>query len=463
MNKNLRKYFLSSILTLLLIQSFSAFASDLNSINEVLFAEKDLIASITLDKNSNYKKQMDQIKSLGFDVAGIDFKNKIVDLAINEFEISILEKNKFHYIVKWEERLTRGLSEEYKNPSEIEDILNQWVTDYPSMVTLIEIGKSFEGRTIFGVKITNPKSQATYKPNVLFNGMHHAREVMSPEAVLDIGEYLLTNQGDLQVSTWLNGMNVYLVPMVNVDGNNKVWNGSTMWRKNTNLTYGVDLNRNYPYQWGACNGSSGYASSQTYRGPSVASEVETQAMMKFVTKIRPVFDISFHSYSELIIYPLGCSGQKAKNGAMASVASLMSQEIMYQAGTPWELLYGVDGDDIDWMYTTLNVYPYVIELNNRKQGFQPDYKAWRDKTVKRIRPAWKILLNKTLSEKVYKGQLSYENIDSVSINVIKNNEVIETYKPHTDGRYNILLNSGTYTLKAVRGREILETKVIEIK
>lgn len=48
-----------------------------------------------------------------------------------------------------------------------------------------------------------------------------------------------------------------------------------MWRKNrrrnTDNSYGVDLNRNYPAGWGwACSGST-VPSSETYRGPSSAS------------------------------------------------------------------------------------------------------------------------------------------------------------------------------------------------
>jgi hypothetical protein len=68
----------------------------------------------------------------------------------------------------------------------------------------------------------------------------------------------------------------------------------------------------------------------------------------------------------------------------------------YTSGTPWETLYAVDGGDIDWMYHDMNVIPFVIELNSRRLGFQPDYDTWRNKTVQKLRPAWMLLLDKTL-------------------------------------------------------------------
>ena len=64
-----------------------------------------------------------------------------------------------------------------------------------------------------------------------------------------------------------------------------------MWRKNTRDNNGsggfdsgdgVDINRNYPYKWGSCNGSSGSTWAQDYRGTAPASEPETQVMMDLV-------------------------------------------------------------------------------------------------------------------------------------------------------------------------------------
>src|SRR5207248_1728560 len=85
------------------------------------------------------------------------------------------------------------------------------------------------------------------------------------------------------------------------------WSSNRLWRKNrrNNLdgNYGVDLNRNWGYQWGGL-GSSSSTSSDIYRGTGAFSEPETQALRDFITA-RPNTVLSFdlHSYSQIILEP----------------------------------------------------------------------------------------------------------------------------------------------------------------
>jgi hypothetical protein len=195
---------------------------------------------------------------------------------------------------------------------------------------------------------------------------------------------------------------IWVVPMLNPDGSNKVWTSNNMWRKNARGGYGVDINRNYPYKWNSCRGSSGNQNADDFRGASAGSELETQAIMRFVQRIQPVFSISFHSYSELVLYPYGCDGERTPTrdlveGTGKQIAALMPKDGAsgtYKPGTPWEILYAVDGGDVDWMYNQYNVVPYVIELNSTSQGFQPSFGQWRDKTVAKARAAWGFLMNR---------------------------------------------------------------------
>ena len=124
--------------------------------------------------------------------------------------------------------------------------------------------------------------------------------------------------------------------------------------------------------------------------------------MSFVRRIQPVFSISFHSYSELVLYPYGCDGERTPTrdlveGTGKQIAALLPKDGAsgtYKPGTPWEILYAVDGGDIDWMYNNFNIVPYVIELNSTSQGFQPSFTDWRNKTVTKARAAWGFLLNR---------------------------------------------------------------------
>ena len=87
-------------------------------------------------------------------------------------------------------------------------------------------------------------------------------------------------------------------------------NGGGMWRKNRRFNspgvYGVDPNRNYPYEW-VGNGSSTDPSSDTYRGPSPGSEPEVIALMNLVNSHEFVTHQTLHTSGNITIHPWGYS------------------------------------------------------------------------------------------------------------------------------------------------------------
>ena len=76
----------------------------------------------------------------------------------------------------------------------------------------------------------------------------------------------------------IRGVDLWVVPVYNPDGL------KAGHRRNAR---GVDLNRNYPYDWRDLDGS--YES-----GPRPASEPETRAMMRFLADVDPDYVLSFH-------------------------------------------------------------------------------------------------------------------------------------------------------------------------
>ena len=262
-----------------------------------------------------------------------------------------------------------AFARQWHSPASTEADLRALVAAHPRTAALTSIGKSVEGREIWAIEIArDPTRHTPGKPSVLFNGTQHAREVMSTEVALDTAEYLLTNDGrDPKVTRWIDETEIWIVPMVNVDGSNRVWTDDDGWRKNARgcngaahcpTGTGVDINRNFPYQWAACNGSSSQPLQEDFHGPSAASEPETQALMKLVDRIRPVFDVSYHSFGEFVLYPYGCQDRYAEDRELLAdlghaFAALIPRDDgagTYHAGTPWEEVYAVDGTDVDWMY-----------------------------------------------------------------------------------------------------------------
>jgi carboxypeptidase T len=357
------------------------------------------------------REQIQKLAADGFDIAGVDFEKGEFVVLTDAVGVTQLGPNRgvrpIHYGIVLE-----VLDSSWKKPSDIPTILRKYESQYPDLVGVTTIGKTVDGADIYAVRITDSFTAPAHgKAVVLFDAMHHAREVMTPEVAIDILDYLTTNATtDPKVQAWLVKNEIWVVPMVNPDGNQTVWTQDNMWRKNMQGGYGVDINRNYPYAWGTCNGSSGNRNSETYRGSSAGSEPETKALMDLARAIKPAFNISYHSASEIVIYPMSCPGvppPAAQKPLIESIGRDLASKLTrdsgsgtYSPGYCYDLLYPVDGGSIDWMYSELQTLAYCIEVSSQTQGFQPSYSRWRDSTVKRNRAGWMWVLDRTTSSAI---------------------------------------------------------------
>jgi hypothetical protein len=100
--------------------------------------------------------------------------------------------------------------------------LEKWSGSYKDLVDLYEVGKSFEGRPIMQLTVTNKKTgKDTDKPAAFFEGGRHSGEVTGSESVLWLIKYLLENYGtDPDVTNLLDTKTIYLKPVNNPDGHN---------------------------------------------------------------------------------------------------------------------------------------------------------------------------------------------------------------------------------------------------
>ena len=454
---------ITSLLLSLTISAATFSATGLAHAGSHLTGESSKIVTI---KMRDFKAGLRALIQGGYDVAGVNVTEGTVDVVIANSSLKEVVSLKVGSVVKARD-IDPGIAPDtqYTSFDELTAKINDFATRYPSLVTVESIGKSHENRDIWAVKITSDVLPNERKPAIFFNAMHHAREVMTTEVALDMIERLtLGYESDEMVKHWVDTNQIWIVPMVNPDGNNKVWTSNNMWRKNVREGYGVDINRNYPYAWGTCNGSSGSTWSDTYRGPSAGSEPETRAMMGLVSRIEPVLSISYHSYSELVIYPYGCDGAHTpERQVVESVGQTLASKMpkdgssgTYDPGTSWELLYAVDGGDIDWYYHEHHVLPYVIEVNSSNQGFQPAY-SWRKPTVEKLRAAWGYMLDRAEQSGirgVVKGLNSADAAGTVTITPMgRNGENLEPriYNIKKDGTFHVVVEPGMYNVSVDSG------------
>jgi hypothetical protein len=401
------------------------------------------------------------LQKQGFDVAGYSWRKGEIQVITDAAGIEKLNQNNLQGFSLESEGL--GPDQRYLNPAKVEQKLKDLNAKYPQYTKLEQIGTSIEGRAIWALLVsTTPQTEsAEYaaKPSIIFDGMHHAREVMTSEVVMDVAEYALDNldknAGDAEL---LKRWNVWVVPMLNVDGNNLVWTKSSMWRKNAHSdssgTYGVDINRNYPFNWNRCNGASNSKFNDAYRGTAGASEPETQALMKLAQEVQPTASLSYHSYSELVLYPYGCNGVLTGDNALVSsvaneLAAILPSDTghgNYDPGTPWQLLYDVDGDSMSYLHGEFGALAITFEIN---QAFIPNYDV-KAPTVLKHRKAWTYFLNRLekglLTLKVVDGRTNEVVPAQIGISNIQMVQGEKPFKTNAAGYYFKVLNAGDYTL-----------------
>lgn len=316
----------------------------------------------------DYKKLNEELKEL------IIESHKMDQISNNRIETS---KDPIYEFPKGEEKFHT-----YKEANDLLDSLSQ---KYPDLAETFSIGRTHENREIKGIRITKAENRNSknFVPGILFAGTHHAREHLSTEVPLFLAKYLVENyQTNQEIKDLVDSRDIYFIPIVNPDGtlHDIVNRNYKMWRKNRRLikknTYGVDLNRNYGYEWNT-GGSSSNPRSDVYHGEAPFSEPETQAIKDFVdSKPNIRIMLSFHTYSELILYPWGSKNDPVggrEEEVFKKMATTMSKWNNYKPMSSSDL-YIASGDTCDWAFGEHGIFCFTFELspaNYSDGGFYP--------------------------------------------------------------------------------------------
>ncbi len=252
----------------------------------------------------------------------------------------------------------------FRTYSEVVADLNQIHADHPDVTSeVFSIGQSIEGRDLWVIKVSDNPGLEEDEPEIFFNGLTHAREPIGMSICMELLERLTDGYGiDPEITDLVDTREIFFLPVFNPDG--YIYNeqiapgGGGMWRKNRRNnggSYGVDLNRNWAFNWGYNNiGSSGSPSSETYRGTAPFSEPETEAVRQFCNDHIFSIVINFHSYGDYYLYswsiPYSPWGFTPDNATFQALSQTMQQWNGYTYGTAWEILYEVNGDANDWQY-----------------------------------------------------------------------------------------------------------------
>jgi carboxypeptidase T len=288
----------------------------------------------------------------------------------------------------------------FHNYKELTDEITTLAQNNPQIVSLSSIGTSYEGRDIWSLRLSASNIEGSL-PASIFMGGHHAREHVSVEVPLRLAQYLVDeyNKKNPRIVAMLNSFEIYIIPTVNPDGKEfDVASGSyKSWRKNRSKNstgnFGVDLNRNYGYGWGGA-GASASTSDDTYRGPSAFSESETQTVKRFIeTHTNITTLLSYHTFSQLVMWPWGHLDEELQNKKDLSVFKTMGAKMAKWNGyKPMKSgdLYLASGDTCDWAYGEHGIFAFTFELDPQSffgGGFYPGQGVLDSVFQKNLEPA----------------------------------------------------------------------------
>ena len=294
----------------------------------------------------------------------------------------------------------------FHNYAEMVSEIQKAEDDHPGIVDVFSIGKSYQGRNIWAAKVSDNVADDEDEPEVLFDGLHHAREHLTVEQTLAILRWLSDGYGsNAEVTELVDTREIWIIFMVNPDGGEYDLTGSPYrhWRKNRQpnsgtTAVGTDLNRNYGYRWACCGGSSSSKSSDTYHGSKAFSTPEARVVRDFIDsrvvggrqQIKTA--ITFHTAGEEVLWPYGYtftdipSDMTADDhAALVAIGKRMASSNGY---TPKQSssLYITDGDEIDWAYGVHRIFMYTFEMYPSKSV---------DSTIGRFYPPDEVITRET--------------------------------------------------------------------
>lgn len=264
-----------------------------------------------------------------------------------------------------------------------------------------QVGTSSEGRAILALKL----GKGT-RHKVVFTGAHHSREWVSVEIPYYVAEYLVrnykeepANYKERLVKKLVDTRTIWFIPMVNPDGHAFTIEHNRMWRANrrkapypaqtitrhwtpdgrlgpspvpggrtevldvpAGSAQGVDINRNYPTnEWGVETAKDDYprtsrdpgnaGANSIWCGPSAGSEPETRAISDLMRSERFRASITYHNYSQLLLYPDAARDDDFVKDVGAGMHGLINETASppytFQAGSA---LYETTGDAMDFSY-----------------------------------------------------------------------------------------------------------------
>ncbi len=359
----------------------------------------------------------------------------------------------------------------YWRLADIQAQFDIWEAQYPDIFHQTTIGTSGRRVDIPMVRISDNAAISEAEPRMLFHGALHSNEPNGTTAIMKSMEALLLGYGKNPATTArVDSLEIFFVPILNVDGHHHVFSGDVAWadwrktlrdnNQNGEVDFpadGVDLNRNWDWNWDEYDEDN--SSSLKYKGPFPFSEPEIAAVRDFILQQRPVVVVDYHSpvtisWRSYIFWPWvdnGGGGMGPDAAVSEDVAELWAGATLNEDGNPYHDIYAYSTlpKEQCWVYGRTGILAYIMEIS--------DHCWWSgaqvDTVGARVARGSNALVDRVLEGPGIRGQVRDEGTGEALVAEVKIDEM------HSDlvgprlteaghGMYHRLTTAGSYTVTA---------------
>jgi hypothetical protein len=329
--------------------------------------------------------------------------------------VSILLISAYIPLNGYAQETSRGKNDSnvYYSYDQLSSLLEYLQLKYPEIFLYSSLGKTYGGRNLWLIKISDNVTTEEDEPAILYTGGIHGNEdpgyqvvIYSLKAIVENYTHAYVNESFTnRIKSIVNTTELYFIPMVNPDGieanvrKNRQPNNCTFGKT---LFVGVDLNRNFDYNWDDVfkhpfryiviprtldeliyvittkninffgrasviypflDWKSLYGMGY-YRGPYPFSENETQAVKRFIDNHTITISVDYHIFGEGIEYPqLWNYTPESDKTIFVSIAQNISKINGYKFDTEKKLKWANRSGLLEyWAYATHNIFSFIIEL-----------------------------------------------------------------------------------------------------
>lgn len=273
------------------------------------------------------------------------------------------------------------------------DTINAWLellqSTYPDILSLEDIGETFEHRKMKVLHFTVPHEHSDGEGHgdrrtVVITGGIHSREWISISSTLyAIYELIELYKVDSQ-SRIFSELDFLFIPVYNPDGYQYTWTTDRLWRKNRQETikphcFGIDIDHSFNYHW---TRSSDWACGEEYSGEHPFEAMESRIWSEYLNSTNADHKIwgfiDLHSYAEEILYPyaFSCEDRPRDEENLIEVAYGLAKAIRLLTGRIYQVFAACldrdadllpdlgAGTILDYMYHNRADFAYQLKLRD---------------------------------------------------------------------------------------------------